>query len=129
MSQIAIETKIIFNTHTCRNCGGTYALNAEYDRERRVDGKWWNCPYCPSSWHYGDGELEKVKKQLAQEQQQHDQTRAARDEFKRSYIGQKAATTRLKNRLSKGTCPCCDQQFDDLADHMKTAHPDFSSEE
>lgn len=41
---------------------------------------------------------------------------------------QKAAKTRIKNRVHKGVCPCCNRTFENLRRHMSTQHPDFAKE-
>ena len=42
---------------------------------------------------------------------------------------QKAAKTRLKNRVAAGVCPCCTRSFQNLARHMAGQHPDWSNGE
>ena len=41
---------------------------------------------------------------------------------------EKAAKTRIKNRISKGVCPCCNRSFTNLGRHMKSKHPDYAEE-
>lgn len=119
----------------CGCCGGTYALNARYIQQKREKGGFWNCPYCKESWGYPeDGtEIAKLKKEIerkeqtiARERAAHDQTRASRDAAFRREAAQKAAKTRLKNRVSNGVCPCCQRSFSNLREHMKKQHPAYN---
>lgn len=35
------------------------------------------------------------------------------------------AVEKKLNRVSAGTCPCCNRSFKQLAAHMKNKHPDY----
>lgn len=92
--------------------------------------------YCPLGHQYvaaGESEVARLKRELEQaknrtlaEQQRHDQTRAELRETERRRQAQKGVTTRIKNRVQKGVCPCCNRTFTNLARHMAGQHPDFS---
>lgn len=121
-------------TIDCGLCGGTYAIQERYLQEKVEVGGFWHCPYCKCSWGYGEGENDKLKKQLEQErqrvlreQQRHDQTKAGLRETERRLIAQRGVTTRIKNRVANGVCPCCKRNFSNLAAHMKTKHPAFAT--
>jgi hypothetical protein len=49
-----------------------------------------------------------------------------RDTAERRRRAEKAAKTKIKNRVAKGVCPCCNRTFQNLADHMKSKHPDYA---
>ncbi len=38
---------------------------------------------------------------------------------------QKAAKTKLKNRIKHGVCPCCKRTFQNIAKHIATKHPGY----
>lgn len=90
--------------------------------------------YCPLGHrHYpaGESDREKVEKelnmakaQLANSIARHDQTRAALRDTEKKLIAQKSAKTRLKNRISRGVCPCCNRSFENVRRHMETKHPE-----
>jgi hypothetical protein len=42
---------------------------------------------------------------------------------------QKAAKSRLKNKIARGQCPCCQEEFRDLAGHMVKEHPKYGRAE
>lgn len=133
-----VATKTVeLTTINCGECGGTYALNARYVSQRQQKGGYWNCPYCRCSWGYGDqSENARLKKELENERKRKEwaeqaakNAREERDAAMHRERAQKAAKTRLKNRVAKGVCPCCNRTFENLARHMSAKHPDFSKAE
>jgi len=117
----------------CGECGGIYAINERYRKQMYAKGGSWNCPYCKVDWGYSDNnensklkkELESIKrgKELAERQAQRERENAAYQ--KRCASAQKAAKTRMKNRIKNGVCPCCNRTFKQLAEHMKNKHPNY----
>ena len=123
-----LKLTVTFTEVACGECGGIYALAARYYEQQRVNGGFWNCPYCRCRWGFSKkaSELELAKadakwqsSMLANERARHDQTRA-------SLVGHKAAKTRLKNRIARGICPCCKRHFTNLQRHMDCKHPEFN---
>lgn len=130
-----LELTVSFTAITCK-CGGTYAIAKNYCDDKRINGGGWRCPYCEVSWGFWESENDRLTKQLAREKARHDQTRAEVDHQRqlkeaaeRRAIGQRAAKTRIKNRIAHGVCPCCNRSFENLARHMKGQHPGYSSTE
>jgi len=125
-----METEFItFSTllekEECGYCGGIYAISNNFIERRKEKGGSWYCPYCGSKWHFTKTEIQKLEEKLqntknllACEISRHDQTKA-------SLNGYKSANTRLKNRASKGICPCCNRYFENLHKHMETKHPNY----
>jgi hypothetical protein len=124
-------------TIQCGECGGTYAIQERYRAQRQEAGDGWNCPYCKCQWgYYGETEAQRLRRQLVQsqnsvvaERQRHDQTRADLRETELRRIAQKGVTTRIKNRITKGVCPCCNRTFQDLQRHMAGKHPNYAATE
>jgi hypothetical protein len=119
-----------YTVHACASCGVEFAVSDGYDSRRRDDGRRF---YCPNghTLSYSDtvyDRLQKAKDALAREQARHDQTRAQRDATERSRRATKGQLTRVKNRVAKGVCPCCNRSFADLAAHMATKHPEYAVE-
>lgn len=63
----------------------------------------------------------------------HDRTKASRTEarrerrdMERSRNAYKGQVTKVKNRVSKGVCPCCNRYFKNLHRHMENKHPDYA---
>lgn len=64
-------------------------------------------------------------KQWAEESR--DSWRKSSETNARRLSAQRGVTTRIKNRVKHGVCPCCQRTFRQLAAHMKSKHPDFVS--
>ena len=121
----------------CGMCAGVYAISERYRAKKAEAGGFWNCPYCKGSWGYRteDSELEKARRELTRERARHDQTRAdrdrvcdARDRADRRRAAAQGQVTKIKNRVGRGVCPCCNRSFENLARHMKSQHPKFCEE-
>ena len=89
--------------------------------------------FCPLGHTWipaGNSKHELLQHELQRERASHDQQRAnLRDRLeraKRQTAAQKAAKTRLKNRVAAGVCPCCNRHFENLARHMTGQHPGFA---
>lgn len=107
----------------CGECGGTYAVNERFHEQKRQKGGYWHCPYCQTSWGFGEGENSRLKKELTAEKARRD--RALQEANENRQLAEKTvkAINRLKKRVTNGVCPCCNRTFQNLARHMKTKHP------
>lgn len=137
MAGATFATSTELTTVDCGKCGGTYAIQERYRQNKYETGGSWTCPYCKTGWGYsGNSENEKLKRQLeaerdavVRERQKHDQTKAELRETESRRRAEKAAKTRIKNRVAHGVCPCCNRTFKDLQAHMQTKHPDYATSE
>lgn len=119
-------------------CGGVYAISATLVAQAKALGgfkKTWKCPYCDTTRGYGSGTVDNLKEQIATLERRNQIIRESRDwhekeaeHFRKSRDGMKGALTKVKNRISKGVCPCCNRTFADLQRHMTTKHPKYASE-
>jgi hypothetical protein len=116
----------------CGECHIPFAMpQAKYDKCLR-DG---DVFYCPNghSRVFRDTEVKRLRKELerARESKEYfikrnDELYAEKKTVERKYAAQKGQVTRIKNRVAKGVCPCCNRTFADLARHMESQHPDFT---
>lgn len=120
-----------FQTITCCNCACTFAMSEAHYLRRRDDGKAFWCPNGHEQF-FSESTVKRLEKELETEKKRHEWTKAdlnytrtKRDEYARKVVAQKAAKTRLKNRIANGVCPCCNRTFQNLVAHMKTQHPEF----
>lgn len=132
-----IELSVKLETETCCNCGTPFAIHAPLRQAFLDNGSTF---YCPNGHpqHY----TKPTKKRLAEAQKELARLREANEWYSDEYTrhtkelkttknklrGQKAAHTRLKNRIANGVCPCCNRQFVNLHRHMETQHPDYKGE-
>lgn len=109
-------------------CGHTIYLSATHMRNLRKSHKSFYCTYCGNTNHYpGKSKSEKLQAQLNATRDQLETVRQQRDQTEYRRRAEKAAKTRLKNRIGKGVCPCCNRTFQNLAAHMANKHPDFTA--
>jgi hypothetical protein len=131
-----METMTIFETLTkisCGNCGGVYAIGERYRQHQYECGKSWHCPYCETGWGYsGNGEIDALKREKQRLENQLSSTRSDRDyhrkeaeHFRKSRDAVKGVVTKIKKRVGRGVCPCCNRTFQDLQRHMLTNHPKY----
>ncbi len=117
---------------TCGACGVLFGITSAFMDARKEDHKTWHCPNGCNRWYPDKNELEVAKASLRRERDRnvmerarHDQTKAELEYTENRRRGEKAAKTRIKNRVANGVCPCCNRQFVNLHRHMETKHPDF----
>ena len=134
METITVGTEL--ETVHCCGCGGTYAINAEYVKRKRETGGFWHCPYCDGEWGYEkDGsEIAKLKRKLeyqeadaARERKWRHEAEDRHSHTQRRLSATQGAVTRIKNRVGKGVCPCCNRHFANLERHMASKHSDYAT--
>ena len=109
----------------CRpGCGMTFAVPEHWVKSRREDHANFYCPNGHTLHYSAETEAERLRKQLAQMTSRCDQTQAALRDTSKQLDTVKKNQKRLKTRISKGVCPCCNRQFQNLRRHMETKHPD-----
>lgn len=118
----ALEIAVTLTEINCGDCGGVYALNERYRKQREDQSGYWHCPYCQTSWGYGKGSLQNAQEALAAEQQRHRETLARLNETAAERDRQAAAAEQAKKRAMAGLCSCCNRTFTNLARHMATKH-------
>lgn len=130
-----ISTTATFYVDTCCNCGMQFAMPTEFNTVRRNDHKTFYCPSGhPQSYQSESQEelLRRERDRLAQRIAQRDdeikRQRELREATGRQLSAAKGRITKIRNRVSKGVCPCCNRQFANLHRHMTTEHPTFTAE-
>jgi RNase P subunit RPR2 len=104
-----------------------FILRSKY-KARRLDHKNFWCPNCGRSQYYPqESDNEKLERRLAFEKRRRESAEREAKYQKDCARTQKAAKTRLKNRVKHGVCPCCNRTFKQLARHMKNKHPEYVS--
>ena len=131
----AVLQTLRFETIHCCKCGMTFAVPADIRSRWQASGSFFYCP-AGHSQHYSESQVQKLEKQLSAErkykewaEQDARNQRIYREQAERKVIGQKAAKTRLRNRIKNGVCPCCTRSFANLRAHILTKHPEFQPSE
>lgn len=119
----------------CCNCGTPFAITKEFHKIVRNSHEIFYCPKGHSQYYPGKSEEEKLRDEVSKLERQVEQKQKQREwaeqDAKNARNGeraQKAAKTRLANKMAAGNCPCCKKHFKVLEKHMKNKHPDFESE-
>jgi len=73
-------------------------------------------------------ERDQLKQQLAQKDDQIRNQGVEIAKLQKVERELKQEKRKIVARTSKGVCPCCNRQFQNMASHMKTKHPDFRRE-
>jgi hypothetical protein len=127
----AIQLLEAFETISCYKCSCMFAVPRSVRRRWLDSGSTFYCPNGHDQ-HYTESSVQKLEKQLAEERRRREfaqnnaaAERAARERTERSNRAIRGATTRIRNRIKNGVCPCCTRTFVNLQRHMQTQHPDF----
>lgn len=127
-----------FHVIGCASCGSNFGINdALYRRAARQAIGHIYCPSCGRQNHWSESDDKKRIRELEEslkresaakmrERQSHDQTKTELRETEARRRAEKAAKTRIKNRVANGVCPCCNRTFQDLHRHMTTKHPEYA---
>jgi hypothetical protein len=112
----------------CAECGVTFGIGDVFERNRRKDHRSFYCPNGHSQGFYGENKAERYERLYKSAEARLTHTRDQRDAAERSKRAYKGQVTKIKRRVGKGVCPCCNRSFQDLASHMEAKHPDYGSE-
>lgn len=126
-TETIVET---FRVVSCYTCGCRFGIGAELYKRAVTDAiGHLNCPACGSGTQWKESEYSKrikeLQRKLEWEAGECARQKAARDAAEASLKATQDVVTRMKRRVSAGTCPCCKRTVRQLAAHMKSKHPEF----
>ena len=134
MATVTLDINLVAITCCNSECGITFAVPEHWQRQKRRDHSWW---YCPNGHHQhypaqsdiekAKAEAEQLRSRLAAAKQNAKYHRAERERVERSRSAIKGQLTKVKNRVAKGVCPCCNRHFENLHRHMETKHPEYAT--
>lgn len=122
---------------TCARCKVQFALSEETHTTLVQSSANFFCPFGHSQ-HFpqGPSEADLLRKRNETLQQQMARVesdvafyRERSQAEARSAAAFKGVATRMKNRVAKGVCPCCNRSFANLQAHMETKHKGFAQQE
>lgn len=107
----------------CGECGTAFAIPRRLEEQRRRDHKTFYCPNGHSLIYRGKSKEEILQDDLERER------RHQRTTLRLSAA--RGQVTKIKNRVAKGVCPCCNRWFpeDKMPRHLRTKHPGFVEDE
>lgn len=118
--------------YTCCNkaCGVKFGLDSEYGKRMREDHAWFHCPNGHLQHFTGESTEERLARELKDSRESnaflYTRNEALHDKLmveKNKVRAQKAAKTRIKNRIANGVCPCCNRSFKNVHSHFRSQHP------
>lgn len=128
----SIQTGLV--TKVCGECYIAFAIPQEKENRCLESGESWHCPngHCRI---YTKSDNAKLKEKLARVEADKDYYRNRTDELynqkthlERRVAATKGQVTKIKNRVGRGVCPCCNRTFQNLGQHMHNQHPEWLPE-
>jgi hypothetical protein len=116
---------------TCCNCGITFGMTQGFKNMRNEDGKSFFCPNGHSQY-YTKSIATKLKEANSALKNAKEDAKWWQEEAEakaKALSSTKGQLTKVKNRIAKGVCPCCNRQFLDLNRHMDNQHPEYIKKE
>lgn len=132
-----VEVAVELDTITCykTDCGILFAVPELWLANKRRDHSDLWCPNGHSQAFLSKSKEDQLRDQLAAARKDLDAQRiyAQRLEdrttrLRRSVAAQKGVATRLRNKAVAGICAFCEHEFPNVAEHVKSAHPEESLE-
>jgi len=127
-TQTFIGTLVVIE---CDQCYVHYGITQQFHTRALEAGVSFHCPNGHKE-RYGKTENQQLLDKLARKEKAIESLESDVSHQKRltesannRVRGQKAAKTRLKNRIKNGVCTCCKRSFKNLRRHMKTKHPEL----
>ena len=125
----SIETFVV---EKCYKCGVPFGIPLELQKTLRRDKTEFFCVHGHRQCYVGKSEEEKLRDIVATQETEIEGLEASRDgAFRREDIANKHASahkgqvTKIKNRIKRGVCPCCNRTFVNLQKHMESQHKDY----
>lgn len=113
---------VTFHAISCWHCSAHFGMNDHHYKRRAEDHQNFYCPVCGKSQCFvGETPLQKAERLRCEAE--------AKLTRERQLKATRGVVTRVKNRVSKGVCPCCNRYFEQLHKHMETQHPDYQPSE
>lgn len=111
-------------------CNVPFLMSQGHFNARKQDHDTWWCPNCGCTRHFpAKSDKEILKEQLEAQRRRTRLAEGQAEQERHRTRAQKAAKTRLKNRIANGVCPCCNRTFKNLMQHMHNQHPEFAASE
>lgn len=111
---------------TCYSCGVAFGMPSHLRADRLRDHKSFWCPNGHAQQYTGKTEEQRLREQLDAARSLATRERERRQTEERSARAYRGHVTRLKRRLGAGKCPCCSQEFPDVAEHLAAEHPGYT---
>ncbi len=131
-TEVAVKLRPV----TCCACFVAFGISARQYEELVSTHQAFYCPAGHRQNFIGESDIEKLRKELAAETKRKESAiqreKWALEEAKQAELKRRAAvgqSTKLRNRVGNGVCPCCNRTFANLQKHMCSKHPEFTKDD
>lgn len=118
-----VELKLV--VIECAQCYMPFGVSDDWQSRARRNHQTFYCPQGHAQSYRGESDLEREQRLRKSAEARMTSARDQLQSTEYALRAQKAAKTRIKNRIANGVCPCCNRSFVDLHRHMAGQHPDF----
>lgn len=127
-----LDGALVFCTCCYEHCGVRFGLDPQHEKSLRESHSRFFCPNGHGQSFVGKTEVERLRDELKEKdkliESAHARALAESDRAahaENSHRATRGHFTRLRKRIAKGVCPCCNRYFDNLHKHMQGRHPNF----
>lgn len=127
---LGTETTVQLVPLTCghKDCDAVFAFAQHmYDRLKE-NRQTWYCPNGHARVFTGRTREQQLEAQLEASRRIASNERERRALAERQRAAARGQVTKIKRRVGRGVCPCCNRTFADLARHMEGQHPEFATD-
>lgn len=131
MNAVLTTTTVFVEIHCgAVGCDARFAVPEETYKRWKHTHEGWCCPnghrrvFCSKTDQ--EKRIEQLERREQWERDRADRNQRAAETNARRAAAARGQVTKLKRRVSRGVCPCCNRTFADLARHMAGQHPDFA---
>ncbi len=124
---MAFVENIWFEIVHCCDCRMPFAMTHALFEARKNDHKSFYCPEGHGQHFTGPSEAQKLKRELERKEEMLNAAKQRADTAEQERKQITTAHKKMRERVMNGVCPCCNRTFQNLMQHMKSEHPDFSS--
>lgn len=124
-ANMTYTTTIRMITVECCACGCIFGMPSDLDAKFQEDAEKYF--YCPNGHrqHYSESTAIKLRRELERKNNQLAQAQTTKIQLEVELTKVQRKLKRTETRVKNGVCPCCNRTFSDLANHMKSKHPEF----
>lgn len=124
-ANLKYEKTITMVTEICCNCGIAFGMPSDLQEHLQNDQS--KSFYCPNGHgqHYSKSKEVRLREEAELKLRRKENELANLSISKIQIENELLKTQRKLKRVHNGTCPCCKRTFQNLANHMKSKHPEL----
>lgn len=120
----SVTFTVEFDLISCGECGIHFAVPKKWLADKRSDHTDWHCPNGHVRLFRDKSQLEIANEERLKAQADANEARHLVAVAEKKSSEAVAELERIKTRVHRGVCPCCNRSFVNLQRHMVTKHPD-----